>query len=215
MSRNEELPEPTAHASAAGDPPAPKIEMRELTDPQTMRALTHPVRLALLEALAVEGPLTATKAGEAIGESPTTCSFHFRQLAKYGFVEEAGGGPGRQRPWRLRHHAMTFTDVQDDPESAVAAGALDRMVRQRALARMRAFYENRGSYPREWQQATGASEFLVHVTPAELRALDQAITQILMRYQDRLEDPALRPEGSAPVEVLVFGYPIRTPARQP
>ena len=68
--------------------------LRDVNDPKTLRALTHPVRLALLEALALEGPLTATAAGELIGESPTTCSFHFRQLAKYGFVEEAASGPG-------------------------------------------------------------------------------------------------------------------------
>ena len=64
-----------------------------------MRALTHPVRLALLDAGNSQGPLTATQAGELIGEPPNTCSFHFRQLARYGFVEEAcrrraGHGPG-------------------------------------------------------------------------------------------------------------------------
>jgi DNA-binding transcriptional ArsR family regulator len=42
-----------------------------------LRALSHPVRLALLEALAT-GPLTATEAGELIDETPTTCSFHLR-----------------------------------------------------------------------------------------------------------------------------------------
>ena len=50
------------------------------------------------------GPLTATEAGELIGETFTTCSFHFRQLAKYGVVEEAGG-KGRSQPvtacWRV------------------------------------------------------------------------------------------------------------------
>ena len=61
-------------------------------DARTLRALAHPVRVALIETLSVEGPLTATEAGERIGESPTTCSFHLRQLAKYGFVEEAGAG---------------------------------------------------------------------------------------------------------------------------
>src|SRR5215469_15363463 len=115
-------------------------ESRELTDPRTMRAITHPVRLALLEALTLEGPLTATRAAEIIGESPTTCSFHFRQLAKYGFVEEAGGGPGRLRPWRLSHRGISFTDLHDDPETAIATRALDRMLRARFVARMQAFY---------------------------------------------------------------------------
>ena len=70
---------------AGGDAPAIP-ELREVRDAQTMRALAHPVKIALVEVLSLEGPLTATEAGERIGESPTTCSFHLRQLAKYGFV---------------------------------------------------------------------------------------------------------------------------------
>jgi hypothetical protein len=189
-------------------------ESRELTDPRTMRAITHPVRLALLEALALEGPLTATRAAEIIGESPTTCSFHFRQLAKYGFVEEAGGGPGRLRPWRLSHRGMNFSDLHEDPDTAIAARALDRMLRTRAFARLQAFYDNRSSYPREWQEVTGGSEFILHLTPAELRALDEQITELFRSYSDRGEDPALRPPGSLPVEVLLFGYPVRTPGTE-
>ena len=76
----------------------PLVEPRRLTDPRAMRAVAHPVRIALLEVLGTEGPLTATQAGEHIGESPTTCSFHLRQLAKYGFIEEVegvAGGAGR------------------------------------------------------------------------------------------------------------------------
>lgn len=179
-----------------------------------MRALTHPVRLALMEALLLEGPLTATQAGEIIGESPTTCSFHFRQLAKYGFVEEAGAGPGRQRPWRLSLRGMRFTDLHQDPETAVAARALEQMLRGRFLDHLQAFYDNRSSYPREWQEVTGGSEFIVHVTPAELRALDEKITELLRSYSDRLDDPAKRPPGSLPVEVLLFGYPLRMPGKE-
>ncbi len=196
----------------SGDQPAGP-GFRELTDPRAMRALTHPVRLALLEALMLEGPLTATRAGEIIGESPTTCSFHFRQLAKYGFVEEAGGGPGRLRPWRMSGRGMRFTDLHEDPETAIAARALERTLRARFLEHLQAFYDDRGSYPREWQEVTGGSEFIVHVTAAELRALDEQITELLRSYSDRLDDPAKRPPGSLPVEVLLFGYPLRVPGK--
>lgn len=196
----------------SGDQPA-EPGFRELTDPRAMRALTHPVRLALLEALMLEGPLTATRAGEIIGESPTTCSFHFRQLAKYGFVEEAGGGPGRLRPWRMSGRGMRFTDLHEDPETAIAARALERTLRARFLEHLQAFYDDRSSYPREWQEVTGGSEFIVHVTAAELRALDEQITELLRSYADRLDDPAKRPPGSLPVEVLLFGYPLRVPGK--
>ncbi len=177
-----------------------------------MRALTHPLRLALLEALALEGPLTATGASELIGEPPNACSFHFRQLAKYGFVEEAGAGPGRNRPWKLTSFGLRFTDVHEDPDRRLAARGLDRMLRERYFARLQAFYDARGDYPARWQEVTGGSQFLLHVSPGELRALDEEITAILDRYRDRMANPALRPEGSLPIEVLLFAYPVRPPA---
>src|SRR5579875_467359 len=114
----------------------PAETIRELTDARTMRALAHPVRLAVLEALELAGPLTATEAGERIGESATTCSFHLRQLAKYGFVEEAGGGRGRARPWQVKHEGLTLSPEQDDPEAAVAASAVGRLIRDAQLRRL-------------------------------------------------------------------------------
>jgi hypothetical protein len=193
--------------------PSEPVRRRELSDPQTMRALTHPVRLALLEALELEGQLTATQAGELIGEPPNTCSFHFRQLAKYGFVEEAGPAPGRSRPWRLTTHRMHFTDLHEDPDTAIAARELDQMLRERYFARLTAFYAARSSYPLAWQETTGGSQARIHVTPEELRTVDEQIMAILERYLDRNTDPAKRPAESLPVEVLLFAYPVRHPAK--
>jgi len=186
---------------------------RELSDPQTMRALTHPVRLALLEALNLEGQLTATQAGELIGEPPNTCSFHFRQLAKYGFVEEAGPAPGRARPWRLTESRMHYTDLHEDPDTAVAARQLDRMLRERYLDRLAAFYETRSGYPQAWQETTGGSQALLHVTPAELRSIDEQMMAVIEPYLDRNIDLSRRPAESLPVEVLLFAYPVRPPTK--
>lgn len=202
----------TSPATTAGDRRGDSAR-RELSDPQTLRALTHPIRLALLEALELRGALTATEAGELIGEPPNACSFHFRQLAKYGFVEEAGPAGGRSRPWRLASHAMHFSDVHADPEAVIAARGLDQMLRQRYLARLAAFYERRSAYPVTWQEVTGGSQALVHVSPQELRAIDEEITAILDRFQDRNADPALRPPDSLPIEILFFGYPVEPPSR--
>ena len=69
---------------------------------------SHPIRVALLEVLIVHGSLTATQAGELVGESPTTCSFHLRQLAKYGFIEKAGERKGLQRLWQLVRVGMVI-----------------------------------------------------------------------------------------------------------
>jgi Helix-turn-helix domain len=208
MTCDRDLAKPGAAAPAPGRP-----GRRELSDPQSMRALTHPVRLALLEALQLEGQLTATQAGELIGEPPNTCSFHFRQLAKYGFVEEAGPGPGRSRPWRLITYGMHFSDLHEDPDAAVAARELDRMRRERYVARMDAFFATRSDYPLPWQETTGGSHALLHVTPEELRSVDEQVMAILDRYQDRNADPAKRPVDSLPVEVLLFAYPMRPPAK--
>jgi len=179
---------------------------REVSDARAMRALAHPVRLALLELLN-DGPLTATEAGEKVGESPANTSFHLRQLAKYDFVEEAGGGSGRRRPWKLKHRGMRFTDVHDDPATASAARQLDRALRQRHLARAERAFEERHALPREWQEATGASQFLLYLTPDELKEMDEEFTRVMLtRYAERRDGTAERPEGAMPVEILAFAY---------
>ena len=171
-----------------------------------MRALAHPVRLALLDALGVRGPLTATEAGEAIGESPTTCSFHFRQLAKYGFVEEAEGGTGRQRPWRAVHTGMRFTDVQDDPDTALAATTLANVFRERWFARARAGLDQRAAMPEEWRRVTGMDQFTLYVTPDEMKAFNDEMLALCDRFRERLADPSTRPEGSRAIEHVSFYY---------
>jgi DNA-binding transcriptional ArsR family regulator len=203
------LDHPIDEAPAQGVDPTAML--RELTDPKTLRALTHPVRLSLLETLALEGPLTATQAGELIGESPTTCSFHFRQLAKYGFVEEAGAGPGRQRPWKISHTGMRFSDVTDDPEMSIAAQGLERMVFDRAMSRFASFHDAKSSYSKEWQESAQNAETILWVTPEELREVSTEILNIFGRYFDRISDPSARSEGALPVEVLVLSYPVRLP----
>ena len=79
-----------------------------------------------------------------MGESPANASFHLRQLAKYGFVEEAEGGTGRRRPWKLKHLGMSWTDVHEDAEMAGAARELGR-VAVRPLPRPRAQRRSRSA----------------------------------------------------------------------
>jgi DNA-binding transcriptional ArsR family regulator len=179
---------------------------RELTDPNAMRAMAHPVRLALMEALNDAGTLTATEAAERVGESPSNCSFHLRQLAKYGFVEEAEGGKGRQRPWRTVQTGMRFTDVHDDPETAHAAGALARVVQERWLERARVGLAQRSLLPEEWRRVSGSDQMTLYVTPEEMQAVNDEILEILFRYRDRIGDHTKRPEGSRKIEHVGFYY---------
>src|SRR5215470_1357547 len=93
-----------------------------ITDPKALRALAHPIRMSLIGLLRTEGPLTATRAAELLGESSASCSFHLRQLAKYGMAEEAEGGRGRERPWQATTMSTDVADLADDPEFAAASG---------------------------------------------------------------------------------------------
>jgi DNA-binding transcriptional ArsR family regulator len=190
------------------------IEPRKITDARTMRAMSHPVRISIMEALGFGGPMTATEVGEQIDESPTTCSFHLRQLAKYGFVEEAGGGKGRARPWRLIDLGYSIPATHDDPEVSVAASVLSRVTRERQLARFQGWVDTRASYPREWQDAAISSEYVFYLTAAELEQLDGEMQTLLRRWfgdGGRITDPAQRPPGSVPVELLMLGYPLELP----
>lgn len=207
---------PKAPQSKDQSPPVRKVreELRQVSDTQALRALTHPVRISLIEQLSVVGPMTATEVAELIGESPTTCSFHLRQLAKYGFVEEAGGGKGRARPWRMTAIGMNISSNNEDPEAAIASSALAQLFRERELQRYRTWLDTKGNYPKEWRRATGDIEFVFYLTPDELDALrDELLEFLLPRCQERLKDPSLRPPGSVPVEMLVFTYPLSLPER--
>ncbi|HEY1832763.1 MAG TPA: helix-turn-helix domain-containing protein [Acidimicrobiales bacterium] len=187
-------------------------DLRELNDPRTLRALSHPVRIAIIEALILHGPLTATQVGEKIAESATTCSFHLRQLAKYGFVEEAGGGKGRERPWRMTSIGMRFGDPNADPEAEIAAGVLGRLVRERQLERYWAWRTTRTSYPTRWREAAIDNQHVFFVTIEELEALNREIEQLLLpRFRERLADPSTRPASAVPVEMLVISYPMQHP----
>ena len=191
---------------------SPVDDLRQIDDARTLKALAHPVRVALIETLAVEGPMTATEAGERIGESPTTCSFHLRQLAKYGFVEEAGGGKGRSRPWRVPDTGLNISSDSDDPETAVAAGTVARLWRENQLRRLEHWRDTRSSFPREWRSAATHSESVMWVTPEELKEFNEELLEIMMtRFRERKADPSTRPEGALPVETLLFNYPVSPP----
>jgi hypothetical protein len=185
----------------AGDEPV------TLTDAKAMRALAHPLRIAIVELFSVRETLTATQASEALGESPANCAFHLRTLAKYGFVREAGGGRGRERPWTLVNRTMTLTTEQPDPQAALAAGELGRLWLERWIDRARRLYASRGAVP-GWDEASGWTGTHVFLTPGETARLRKQMRSILKPYEDRLADPALRPEGALPVEWTIFVAPV-------
>jgi predicted ArsR family transcriptional regulator len=191
-------------------------ELRDVSDLASLRALSHPVRIALLELIGIEGQLTATAAGERLGETPGNCSFHLRQLAKHGFVEEAGGGRGRARPWKITQLGMSISGRDGDPETRIAADALVELISSRQLARLETWRRTHLSYSTAWRDAAIASQTLAWLTVEELERVNEEITDLLLSLdRERLTDPARRPPGARPVELLAFGYPIQTPGAEP
>jgi DNA-binding transcriptional ArsR family regulator len=179
-----------------------------------MRALAHPTRLALFEALHLHETLTATQASEVLGITPTNCAFHLRAMGRYGLVEEVGSGPGRRRPWRLAMRSLAFSDVQPDEESASAARALSDVIVEQWLARIRRVQADRHREPTEWQEVFGGSQTIVFGTRAEVEEMVADIRTILGRYDDRLNHPRRRPAGGRAVELLLFAQPYEGDRRR-
>jgi predicted ArsR family transcriptional regulator len=180
-----------------------------VTDPKVVRALAHPIRLALIDALSIRGPLTATEAAGVVGQSQASCSFHLRQLAKYGFVEEAGGRGGRERPWRL---ATTKVRFQSSPDAdlSLAVDALDAAIQERTARRVREWRAVKADYPKKWQQASGSTCAVAWLTVDELSELDGELEQLISRYVGRTQYPEKRPAGARPVQVISHMFPVGT-----
>jgi DNA-binding transcriptional ArsR family regulator len=186
-----------------------------MTDPRALRALAHPLRLSLLGLLRSEGPLTATRAGDLLGESSASCSFHLRQLAKYGLVEEAGGGRGRERPWQATAMLTDVPAVADSPELAAASGLFRSIVAERYYEQMMAWLEAREDEPAEWQEAALFADLFLYLTADELTELGQQVHRLLYRYIDRATRPELRPPGARLVTYIHVAAPEPGPRRSP
>ena len=81
------------------------MELSRITPgPAGLKALSHPVRLRMLGLLRAEGPATATALAARLGLNSGATSYHLRQLAAHGFVEDdASRGNGRDPWWRAAH----------------------------------------------------------------------------------------------------------------
>lgn len=175
-----------------------------------MRALAHPVRITLLELLTFHGPMTATQAAEHVDESPSNCSFHLRQLAKYGLVEEAGdvAAAGRARPWRITQVGITTGPAGKDRDLDAAAEVLTDVVIQRATERHRQWQRRPED---EWADIAGVSQTIWWVTQEEAEGLSEEIAALVSRYRERLAQRGERPAGARPVEFLALVHPVEEP----
>jgi DNA-binding transcriptional ArsR family regulator len=165
------------------------IPSRQVGDARTIRALAHPLRLALLQLLVVRGPLTATEAGEALGESPASASFHLRTLAKYGYVEEAGGGPGRRRPWRAVREQQNIDHQQLAGGAAVAGEELSRVLAAHAEQLYEGWLRRRHAEDPAWRGLSDETNVVLRLGPDEAARLNQELGDLLDRWTYAVRDP--------------------------
>ncbi len=180
----------------------------QLTDPRALRAIAHPTRLALVGLLRREGPLTATQAGDLIGESAASCSFHLRQLAKYGLVEEAGGGRGRERPWKATALFTEWPEMGAGAESDAASELLSSVVAEYFFEGVMGWLGRRRDEPAEWREAAPFGDSIVYLTAEELADLGERMGELTEPYLERLTDRDKRPDGARAVSVLHLAFPI-------
>jgi DNA-binding MarR family transcriptional regulator len=174
----------------------------KLTDPRSLRGYAHPLRMALVGLLRREGPLTATQTAERLNESVPSCSFHLRQLAKYGLAERAEGADGRERPWRATALTTSWENVSDDPATQAAADQLNAVILDNYVKRAQAFLAQRGNEPPEWREVTGFGDSLVYLTAPELAELVRKIDALVAEFDERVTDPSTRPEGARGIGII-------------
>lgn len=132
-------------------------------------SISHSITItrALIAENRIPVPAAAPQASEILGESPANCAFHLRTVAKYGFVEEAGGGRGRERPWRQTYDGMSRRTRQEDPQSSHAAEALDQVWMDRLMTRAQRSLTSLRAWPDAFGDGLGVSASRVYVTPQE------------------------------------------------
>lgn len=173
-------------------------DARRVTDPDDLKAMTHPLRRQIYRLLTQLGPATVTILGEHTGADPGQLSFHIRELAKRGFVTEAPelARDRRERWWRAQEGSWSFntSDFRDPAGKAIADTAKQLMVAEE-LDRLRTYEAARESFGEDWSSAAEASHYNFRLRPDELQELTAELREVLMRWRSAGRiDPGSRPE---------------------
>jgi DNA-binding transcriptional ArsR family regulator len=157
--------------------------------PKSMRALAHPVRLAILSRLQGHGPSTATALAPLVGATPSVTSWHLRHLAEHGLVQDADvEADGRQRWWEAVGTGFRFTPPADGAGQD-AASLLSRVMFDQA-EHLPAQWA-RDAEPLlepQWRRSAGLSNTTFLATADELDAIEAAIEDLLAPYVLRKAD---------------------------
>ncbi|NUR24241.1 MAG: winged helix-turn-helix transcriptional regulator, partial [Catenulispora sp.] len=144
---------------------------------------------------------------DRVGDTAPNCSWHLRQLAKYGYIEEAPGGVGRQRPWRAVARGNRWGSTTDTPELARAGDEAEAFLVDREVGELSGWRDRKRREPAGWQDAAFLSQSLVWATEEELAAMAVEVKEIMFRHLDRMSDPGKRPPTARPVRLVAWGIP--------
>lgn len=180
-------PAPPAAASpapAAGEAPDRLALFAERPiSPEALKALAHPLRIAMYNLLGEIGPSTASRLGRLLGESSGQTSYHLRQLERFGFVEDDPEHTGgRERWWKPVGFSIDGHAMLEDPATAPAA----RMMLQAVVADRADVLTRWMSSPHEpeWDDAQINDRITTDFTPAEAHDVIAAVQRVLEQHID-------------------------------
>lgn len=187
---------------------SPYREQRVL-DSESLKGLSHPLRLQLLESLKSLGPATASQLGERLGESSGATSYHLRILEKYGFVrEDATRGSARERWWERSPNSISLNVTDFEPQSAERAVA--EMVgrewdRNRALQLEEFSRRGPTELPKEWYDASFINTVHLQLTTEQLLEFGAEVEAVVERWVASHSTPT---PGSRPVQSHFNAFPV-------
>ncbi|MER5430802.1 helix-turn-helix domain-containing protein [Streptomyces sp. NPDC002588] len=189
-------------------------QVRQL-DARSLRGLAHPLRMQLLDALRFDGPATASRLAEKLGESSGATSYHLRQLAAHGFIEDdPERGKGKERWWKAAHKGLRFDDSLLTDTDPTVRGAADMYLHEVATTQTRdlsTWLGNRASWPDEWNSVWDMSSATLRLTPELTRELIEKMHALIDFYRDRATDS----DDAAQVRLHTRAFPLRTDQERP
>jgi DNA-binding transcriptional ArsR family regulator len=215
--------EPATSAAPTATPNADKV-MEDGTvlvlDPRSLRALAHPLRMKIMETLREYGPATASGLGGRLGESSGATSYHLRQLAAHGFVEDdPERGTGRERWWKAVHRGTRFDTVDqflDHPDPEVR-GAMRSFMHQTAVEhaeQLTTWIGTSDEWPESWRTSGDMSSFSLRLTPELALELGEKVHALIESYRGRVPEPPAdqhprspAADGSASIRVHFHAFP--------
>jgi DNA-binding transcriptional ArsR family regulator len=188
-------------------------------DAPALKALAHPLRVQILRVLELHGQVSVTSLAQELGETTGATSYHLRQLARHGLVEQGGpeDEPGdrpavgrRRRLWRMAVDEIHMTGMafMENEDTREAAGFLLREFQGHRSRRLAHWFATATSWPQEWQLASSDMDGTLTLDPAQTRALADELKAVVDRYQQ-----LPRAEGGRRVDVQYAVFPVDESAR--